>query len=430
MLKAISLAIVSVVVAALSAMAALTGISAAQAPAQALAVPIFYQGFASENLAERAAGALFSQSQAAQAQAVQAQILAAQGRSPAETPSQTGATLASPAETITTISDQVAQLARASYIAEPTTAGSVSAFALTAPDLDDEARLRLMEESQQLTKRNPLAIIWLAGEAAKRGDLASVIKQYDLGMRRGGNVAGTLSAGLAGITAREGAPQILETMFLDNPPWAGRYWAKLPQYPAALPNGTDLRIRMMDRQLDPVQFNDPALMNALVQNRMFDQAWRLYDALAPGQAPDQVLHNGDFTQPTLYAPLDWQLTRQGTFGSGIDTARGTMEVNATNARRSTLAQQLIRLPSGSYALSIVASGKEKGAKLPVSLQLACADGTSSMVPRMIDLANDQPITLANNAAACTYYWLRLVTNDNVPRSGFNLAIDQISIRKQ
>jgi hypothetical protein len=305
-----------------------------------------------------------------------------------------------------TISDNLAQSARKAFILEPTADFAAATIGLSIPADKIDQKRAIMRNAAKMTKRNSVVSGWLMGDSGARGDVTELLELYDTTLRIGGPRSGYLASLLASSLENPSFVEPIREMLLSDPPWAGRFWAKLVDHEKSLSNGLPLRISLIDQELDNVVYSDLGYIQALVDAEYFEEADRLYSALV-SETPDHknLIRNPSFDTLSRYPPLDWELRARGTYGAVIDRSTGQLQMSAVNRTSAILARQLVRFSSLKAKLS-VDMARNDNAVLAGSIKCAESGGSDAPINFTID-QKKQATDLDRPRNDCQYYWLEL-----------------------
>lgn len=310
----------------------------------------------------------------------------------------------------TRVNESELRLSQHAYRKEPL---STPAIALIAMGRREETRQSLFELAGKLTRRNALVSSELIRSAGLRNDDRQVFRWLSRVMLTNPQARKLYGAAMAEATARDGAVEALTPILGVNPDWSDYYWRLVAARPNSLGNAAELRAlvaRPPWRQAE-ITDNDRRLMLALVAQRQFDAAHKLYQSfgLTEHRQTRSLISNGKFNRAPRLPPFDWQLAVSGTLGSSIDEDAKSLSVSAISGARGYAARQLVRLSPGTYLLSWSGSASTPLDGSALSARIYCAEpGAEVAAPPSVPLAtgrHDAKMTIADSS--CQWHWLSI-----------------------
>lgn len=324
------------------------------------------------------------------------------------------------------------QLARDGYRAEPLSAAALSVLISLTPS--NNGRQLLLDLSGKITRRNSLIASEAINAAATRGDQVAFFRWVSRLILTNNEARKTYIDVMAQATAANGSVEALTPVIGDGPAWEKDYWLAVAGMPKSLPNAAKLRIAVARKpwsrtSIEPM---DERFVFELANANLFDEALQVANVLAPVKRKDSqtrsMISNGNFRRQPLFAPLDWQLTAQGTLGSSIDDKKHNMLISAIGGAQGTAARQLVRLQPGAYrfAWSLSNSGSEMAK--PAVARIACAEpdfaGGDAEVP-LVSGKRQAPIYIASSP--CRWYWLAIDISLPDDAAGMDLYLSDVSL---
>lgn len=275
-------------------------------------------------------------------------------------------------------------LAREALRRDPTVVPAIQTLGLAAQAGGDAARAdRLLAHAQRLSRRELQTHLWAIERYVARGDTPAVLREYDLALRASSSAADLLFPVLGGAVEDPAIAAGLVARLRGAPLWREAflsYMARDARVPPATAVGFLARARAAGVRTPPLD------LTVLVQRTVADDpatAWRAYLLRRPGADP-RLVRDASFRAISEDAsPFDWTVSQDG--GIEARSVPDGLEVNAGSGTAGTAAEQLQRLPPGTYRLRIATGPIAEGGSLAAAL--SCADGT---VLTKLDLPNGAP----------------------------------------
>lgn len=330
------------------------------------------------------------------------------------------------------IDSKTAALAAQSFYHEPNAAEAVAIMALSAPPNNQRI---LMQNAYQISRREPTILAWLINDSEKRQNVKDLLQYYDISIRTISSASELILPVMANALSNPDSIGIFSKILSNQPPWSRQFWQLASSNAAAVKNAAVLRTRLYDIREDQKNYADTQLIATLVNNYYFENAIQLYSLLKngigtniSGKKPNEnTVRNSDFSESSLYPPLDWQIFSDADYGASI--ADNSLYISAINDSGGLFARQLINLEAKPYQLDI-AILQQAGAEDNLTLQLSCAEKIDRK-PANINLKlTGKKISqrLDNSAALCRYYWLNINGRSFDVGDGMDAVIESISIR--
>lgn len=321
--------------------------------------------------------------------------------------------------------------ARQAFATEPLSDEAIMVLALAANAQGQTDRTRaIFSGLHALTRRNQVAALWLARDAAQREKIPETLKYFDEMLRSSSDARPILLARFAAATAypefRDGMAKLLG----GAPPWADEFWDTAPTVAGAERSVAELRILSARSKAKFNSLADQKLASQLLNVGAFDHARDLYAALVPRTDQDggERVRNADFTRTSDLPPIDWQTFSIGDYGSEIVAQDGLLLFSAINNPGGEVARQWVALDPGSYRLvaNLELLGNEP--RDEVSIRLTCF-GTDTEQRRLdFKLADGRNSKTFQLSPGCRNYWLDIIASPAEGGSGFDGQLSMVSIR--
>lgn len=327
------------------------------------------------------------------------------------------------------------ELSREALLSEPLAADAVRNLGLHYASIGDTDRARtLLVRASSLTRRDALTNLWLSQDYALRGDDEKALETYDHLMRTNTRSRAVTLPVLAQTLAQENGPNAFYGMLATDPIWQNDFWVAVIQDGSALRNAAELRTRLHGTTVDLIPSHDSRLLAQLVDAGLMDEAFALFEAVAPSDVrrDGQMLRDPGFDQRPQFSPFEWLEIAEPDYGSNVVADAGVLRISALEGASGVVTEQLVRLESGEYKLSIEArnGGQSQLAEgIRFSSRLACAEELGARTFEQVrDLGNDAPATF-DVSGTCDVFWLSLAMNSD-SRMGLDVEVDTLSLTRR
>jgi hypothetical protein len=330
------------------------------------------------------------------------------------------------------VSGDVEKLARESLVAEPLGARAAAVLALkaNAEGKQDTART-LFRDTYRLTRRNEITTLWLARDAASRGDVVATLNHFDEVLRTSKEARTLVLARFAQATSDASFRREMARLMRTEPPWFEEFWAVAPEVGGATKAVGELRLALADSRLPFVIDDDRKLIDRLLNNGDFDLVEALLRKATRGasEPAGELVRNSRFDRATALPLAEWQTYSIGDYGSEIVPKDGLMLFSAITSPGGAVAREWVSLPPGPYVLRARLKTIGRGTEDRVLARLTCLTARAGTV-RPIDIVLDDgdtrhPFTVP---AGCTQYWLDVVAAPAEQTAGFDGELSLLSIR--
>lgn len=322
------------------------------------------------------------------------------------------------------IDESIRERAELAFVSEPLTPQAVAGLALGE---ENGTKRELMRSAFALSRREQLITSWMISDSGAREDIPAILGYYDTLLRSSSSSSAVVIPILAGALANENFIEPFAGLLSKNPPWAGGFWRKVVSTPQAIANAARLRERLHKANERGASYNDAALVRALVENKQFQAAERLYSLLAKQPQDRTLMKNSSFEQDPQFPPLDWQLFSTGEYGAAI--SEGSLQLSAIRSSGGLLARQLVKLPASRMKIESISAG-EIPRDMDIDLRISCAEAIDKL-PRPIRFSLSGKVTrkeISNQTSGCSYYWFDIVGRASENGDGFDVAISAISLQ--
>lgn len=332
------------------------------------------------------------------------------------------------------IDPRIGALARIAFRLEPMDEKAVRQIALLQAQQRGRPLARTtMVLASKLSRRDLIADMWLMEEYGRANNLPKVLEHLDFALRSSGESRSLLISALVKAMAnREMIPQMRKLLLTDSV-WQNEFWAAVTQGEAPLENVLALRIAVASDDGDVSLDADQRLLRNLVQSRNYLGAFRLYRKVlnrTPSQNISAKVSLG-FDRPSLWPPIDWQLSAEGAYSAWLNTEQNELEVSLSGQTDAVFAQRLVELQPGTYRLSGEISMSEPVHAKVLSLSLECAEADpakafSTALTFGSDIAA-KTVELKNGG--CRYFWLNARGTPAGTSIGYNAVFKSVALSR-
>lgn len=326
-------------------------------------------------------------------------------------------------------------LARSSLRRDATAIPAVVTLGLAAHLRGDLPRARaLFAYSDRLSRRDLSTRLWLIEEAVSREQIAEALRHYDLAMRTSRPAIDRLHPVLAAASSDPAIARPLSRMLATNPPYAEGFVGYL-----AANTKDPVATASLFETLQSLKFAVPeaasaAVIQALVAQRRIDQAWRYYVSIRPSAVRDRS-RDAKFSDPISEATaFDWApVANQSSVSATIvrSERHGMIDFSAPATVGGPVVQQLLLLPTGTYALRGHSVGIDQPQQSSPYWTLACEDGRE--LGRVVVPSSSQADGRFSGTfvvpTACPAQYLRLVVRPTSTVGGVSGQIDYVALAR-
>jgi len=305
----------------------------------------------------------------------------------------------------------VEDLADRALLASPLQQSALRLLALSA-DLrgDSERATRLMPVAGSRSAHDSVAQIWLLQQDVRSGQLEMALAEADLLLRTQPALWSQLLPVIGNIALDEKVQASLIDRLAHNPPWRTWVLTNLPKI--ADPSVSHAILAGLRPTSSPPSNKEVgAFLDRLIADDNFGLAYLEWVSSLPASGISKdYLYNGGFNLPATGLPFDWILPLKTDAETEIidsaDKSRGkVLHVVFLNERVARpLANKLLVLKPGSYALSGLARAENLQNERGVAWRLRCADGQKQLI-------------VESELLSGTFKWRGFTANFSVPDDG-------------
>lgn len=281
-------------------------------------------------------------------------------------------------------SNQVRELALSALRQQPINPKALRLLGYAAEAAGDTVKAEAyFRQAEKLTRRDPVAQLWLIENAVQKGDTKQALVHYDIALRTSPPIQELLFPNLLAALDDTEIRAALRPYVRAQQGWAAGFLSYANANGKDLPALTSL-ILESGGLADPVADRSQRfqLMSRLISERYFAEASRLYFRM-PGARKERLTDAGfdSLDQDGGSGPMGWQIIDDpdagGGFAAGESGQRPTLSVFANSSTTRTVATKLLYLVPGSYVFSTKLAAIERGDGGFLRWQLTCASGESA-----------------------------------------------------
>ena len=325
------------------------------------------------------------------------------------------------------------QLAREALLREPTSVAAVATLGLDAAIRGDGvAAQRLFAYSQKLSRRDLRTRVWAIEDAVGRGDVTGALRHYDIALRTSRTAPDLLFPVLTAAIADPAIRGALLRTLAAQPPWTQLFI----EY--ATPNAADPRTLaslFSGLRQAGVPISDHAtmrLVDGLVDEGLYGEAWRYYTALRPGADRRRSRDPRFAADPTYPLPFDWVPAGDAGISTSIERGDrgGVFDFSVPASVGGLLLRQMQVLPPGNYLLQGHGTDLEQPVGSKPYWTLACRDGREF---GRVDISPSAQGTFSGRfsvPAGCPIQYLSLIARPSDMVGGVSGQIDYIQLRPE
>jgi hypothetical protein len=323
-----------------------------------------------------------------------------------------------------------ASLASLALLHDPTAVPAVVTLGLSADIDKNPSRARaLFAYSDRISRRDLNTRLWLIEDAVRRERIDEALGHYDTALRTSRTAVAILYPILATASTDPAIARALAGKLAKNPPWAEGFVGYLAGNTPD-PVATAALFRTLSSQIAVAESASAAVIQALVRDRKFDEAWRYFLSIRPDTPRNQSRDpkfGANIVYPTVF---DW-VTVTGDRGVSATVARsdrhGMIDFSAPATAGGAAVQQLLLLQPGAYQLRGHSIGVEQSDRARPYWTLVCADGREL---GRVDIPNSSSADgrFAGQftvPSACSAQYLRLVVRPSNAVGGVAGQIDYV-----
>ncbi len=324
--------------------------------------------------------------------------------------------------------DSVSQVnlgwAKRAFVAEPATPEAIAVLAI---DKSGTTAQRLMTYAFSLSRREQVVTGWMIADSEARQDVAAILSYYDTMLRTNSSSRSVILPIMANALSNQTFLEPFAELLSANPPWARFFWAQVVKTPEAIGNAALLRERLYKENELTESYRDLGLISALVKNKMFAEAEKLYGLLSNMPTDQYLVKNGSFEHQPKYPPLDWQLSSNGEYGAAIGD--GSLQLSAIRNSGGLFARQLVKLPARTLEIE-VQSTQIISKDIDVYMNISCAEATDvrQRTARFPLVSKSTRRKISNRSADCLYYWLDISGRALESGDGLDVVLDSVSLK--
>lgn len=231
------------------------------------------------------------------------------------------------------------------------------AFAIIAmdPRASDAAKDRALAYSRSLSRRDQTTTFLLLQRSLKQNDIQGFFANFDTAIRTSERAAERFSPLIVKAMADDRVVDGLATLLVKRPPWGREFLLSAINGAPKAEKAARLVNAVMRGGIKVDSDYVAVLMNRLLAEGEFGDAWKLYRATFPGRAQTPLRAITD-SRDTMTG-FDWLLANDADLWAQVDSSEpgGALQYFANAGAGGVVARQFIVVPPGTYALSFQAS---------------------------------------------------------------------------
>lgn len=240
----------------------------------------------------------------------------------------------------------------------------------------------LFRQAREISKTEIHALQMTIRHSVESGDLTTAVDLIDTLLRRWPDRFPAIASGFPAILSNPEGYQAVLTAIKGDPPWRAGLFSALGGTQGGLDYARQLLLDLAASTTPPKPGELSTVIGGYINQKEYDAAYRLFLFSLSDQERKLggYVFNGTFAPVLSGKPFDWQIADQSGLEVTFATTSTAMESDGgatvrflnTPVKASAL-WQYIDLPSGSYRISLTASGSEL--KLPKELfwSVLCID---------------------------------------------------------
>ncbi|ABC64768.1 hypothetical protein [Erythrobacter litoralis] len=321
--------------------------------------------------------------------------------------------------------------ARLALRGDPTATEALNVLGLQAQlENDIEKTHNIFAYSLRLSRRELPARLWAIEEAVNRGDINAALQNFDTALRTSRTAGDLLFPTLTRALAEPRIRQQVLTLLRRDPIWAPDF-IRFASASQLNPTGT-LQLIVEGRADDlPVAPEDRrALVDALVFESSFDEAWRYYSSYRNGVRRN-ASRDQDFSARIANATVfDWILSEFAWSEQEAERSRLAFDIPPTTVE--LLARQYSVLPAGRYTLRGAGRATATDRLETPYWSLTCRDGRE-LAQINLPFGTEDPQSFASDLVVpedCPIQALELHSRAVEDIGGVSGIVEQIAIEPQ
>ncbi|MER8848747.1 tetratricopeptide repeat protein [Mesorhizobium australicum] len=288
---------------------------------------------------------------------------------------------------------------------------------------EKDQAFELFDRARMLSKTEIHALQRSIDRSVETGNLVRAVAEIDILLRRWPDQFSTVAAGWPAILANPDGYGAVLAAIRAQAPWRGKLLSTLGQNHQGLAAANQLLLDLAGSSTPPTSNELSAVIDGHIKQRQYDPAYRLFlFSLSDEERKlGGYVFNGGFEPVQSGKPFDWvihdrsgmEITFAGSRDAGESDRGATIRFLNTPVKNAAL-QQFIKLPPGSYRISLNASATTL--KLPRDLfwSLRCVAPSREIarfnIPEGTYNRRRQTLDFTVEPAACPMQLLRLETD--------------------
>lgn len=245
------------------------------------------------------------------------------------------------------------ELARLALRQDPTAVAAVATLGIDRQIKGDtRGAKRAFAYAQMLSRRDLRTQLWAIEDAVSRGDVGAALKQYDITLRTSSYGPDLLFPVLTTAIADPAIRIALIRTLAAKPAWTPAFIEYVAESTSD-PRTVFELFNGLRRAGVPISGNaQGVLIRALLDAKLYDQAWAYYTTLRPGSARRMSRDPRFAADINIASPLDWAVVNDGGTSTSIqhNGKTGVFDFSVSPSLSGLMLRQTQLLPAGSYLL--------------------------------------------------------------------------------
>lgn len=263
-------------------------------------------------------------------------------------------------------------LARRALLQDPTSVPAIAVVAASSQLEGDNNRARqLFDYSDRVSRRHLGTRLWLIEDAVGRNDIPAALRNYDIALRTSRVAPDILFPILASAISHDQVRSELGRTLMARPSWGERFIR------FAVGNGDPEQSALLLRELMRRKGDVPAdthvaMIDALTERRLVNDAWAYYVALRPGADRARSRDARFKIMRDAATVFDWRPIEES--GTTTTIQEGLFDFSAPMNYGGIVLRQWQMLPRGEYRLEGQSANLQLDGRSKPYWALVCSDG--------------------------------------------------------
>ena len=274
----------------------------------------------------------------------------------------------------------------------------------------------LFTAAERLSRRDVPTQLWFIEDNVARGDVAGALRHYDVLMRTSRTAQLTMIPQLVVAAGDRPVADELGKILSKRPHWWSAFFDEMLSGSSSADSIGLLASRLRLNAAVPSENEQLArTLTKLVELKSYPTAFALYRQARPvaGGRTTWPL-NGDFSVEKPLPPFEWAIVADPELGALVEPRTGSqgpaLTLVASNGRNGAVAQQLMVLRPGGYALRATVGGVAAGSSGQSALRVVCAETGAVLTEKALTDTKGQAeiADFTVGTDACSAQWLIVI----------------------